>query len=211
MIIVTNLIMFVLGVMFFARLLKARTEYAGKMGWFMLMLGISGVFGAICHSTHYQRGVEFFEGMFFLMNAFSLFAIFFCFWGTLVHAGLHRNVPGSWIWLAVVWVTVLLVVSYSRGEFLLIKIHAGITLLYTFFVHWRAFRSANEKGSLLIVWGIAASFLSILVHSAHLSFHEWFNYKDLSHLFMIVALVLIYRGVRLNSREHPRTGKPVTA
>ena len=202
LIIVSNFIMLVLALVFFVRLRRANTLYARKMGTFMLMLGISGVFGAVCHSVHYQMGEDFFGLMFFLMNAFSLLSIFFCFWGTFIHAALHRRVAQGAIWLAVVWVGTLLVYSYVKGHFLLIKIHAGIVLLYTLYVHWRAYRRAAERGSLLIVWGIAASFISIIVHSAHISLHEWFNYKDLAHLFMIVALIVIYKGVKLNSGEH---------
>lgn len=211
LIIVSNLIMLVLSVAFFAKLIRAGSTYASRMGWFMLMLGVSGVFGAICHSTHYQLGVAWFESMLFLMNAFSLLAIFFCFWGTLLHAGLHRNVPGGWIWLAVVWVAALLVSSYAQGEFLLIKIHAGIALLYALFVHFRAWRRTGEEGSKRIVWGIGASFMSIVVHSAHISLHEWFNYKDLAHAFMIVALVLIYRGVWMNNAVHSDQGAKAMA
>ncbi len=205
MIIVSNTIMLVLALVYFFRLIAARTDYARKMAWFILLIGIGGIFGAICHSVHFQLGQRFFNSMFFLMNAMSLFSIFFCFWSTWIHATAHRARPKSIFVLAALYIVALLIFSYIEGDFLLIKINAGLTLIYSLVVYLKAWRNRAERGSLLIVWGIVASFVSILVHSLRISFHEWFNYKDLAHVFMIVALVLIARGGLLNSRLHSDT------
>ena len=52
MIILTNAIFFILCLMFYRRLSLFNHEYARQVAVFMLMLGMSSVFGAIGHSVH---------------------------------------------------------------------------------------------------------------------------------------------------------------
>lgn len=97
------------------------------------------------------------------------------------------------------WVLALLIFSGIQGNFLIIKIHAAIALLYSFIVHYIVYRRTEEKGSGLVVLGIFISFLPIIVHSLKFSIDEWFNYKDIAHVIMIISLVVIYKGARLIS------------
>lgn len=103
--------------------------------------------------------------------------------------------------MVLVWVALVLFASAITGDFLIIKIHAGIVLLYSMITHYLVYKRTNESGSSTVVLGIFISFLPILVHSLKFSFHEWFNYKDIAHVIMIFSLMVIYKGVRLNSRQ----------
>jgi hypothetical protein len=38
------------------------------------------------------------------------------------------------------------------------------------------------------------------VHLLKISLHDWFNHKDLAHIFIILSLILIGRGVVINGR-----------
>lgn len=196
LVIVTNLVFFILCYVFFRNLGHYNNPFARQMSWFIILMGTSGVFGALAHSVHYQLGAAFFDVIFFIMNALSLLSIYFCFKAhyTFQHRG--RQPSKSYVRLAFAWVLVLLVVSFLQGSFLIVKIHAAIVLLYSLLVHYHSYRHSNQPGSRLIVSGILVSFLSILVHSLHLSFHEWFNYKDISHVIMIVSLVMIHNGAK---------------
>ena len=75
--------------------------------------------------------------------------------------------------------------------------HAGIVLLYSFGVHLVVYNRTKEKGSGLVVLGIGIPFLSIVVHSLKFSIHEWFNYKDISHIVMLTSLALLFKGVKI--------------
>jgi hypothetical protein len=203
MIIVSNSIMLALSVIFALRLLAFRHNYARSMSAFMVMLGCSAIFGAICHSVHYQNGKGFFDLMFFFMNAFSLLSIFFCFKATYLYAVRGKKSPGFVLPLCVAITCLLLLYSYVLQQFLLIKIVAGAVLVYSLVVHALDWKRKARRGSLMFVYAILSSFLSIAVHSAHISFHEWFNYKDFAHVFMILAMILFYRGGLLNSGPAP--------
>lgn len=169
------------------------------MAWFMLLLGISSCFGAVGHAVHYQLGMTFFRIILFLMNAFSLFSIYFCFRAPYTYVHLDQEPPKKYIYLVLTWVILVLIASAVIGDFLIIKIHAGIVLLYSMITHYLVYKRTNEPGSSIVVLGIFISFLPILVHSLKFSLHEWFNYKDIAHVIMILSLAVIYKGVRLNS------------
>jgi hypothetical protein len=198
MVILTNLLFFILCCVYFKRLSSFSNTYANQMAWFMLLLGISTCFGAVGHAVHYQLGEAFFGAILFLMNAFSLFSIYFCFRAPYTYSQPGKEPSKRYIFLVLAWVIILLVISAIKGNFLIIKIHAGLVLLYSLIVHYLAYRRTNERGSAFVVLGIFISFLSIVVHSVKLSFHEWFNYKDIAHVIMIISLIVIYKGVRLN-------------
>jgi hypothetical protein len=196
--ILTNLVFCALCVVYFRQLSRFSHAYGFQMAWFILLMGTSSLLGAVAHAVHYQLGNVFFETVFFLMNALSLFSIYFCFRAPYTYYHLDKNPPRKYINLAILWVLVLLVYSFINGNFLLIKIHAGITLTYSFVVHYMGYRRKQERGSAWIVSGIGVAFLSIISHSMRFSIHEWFNYKDISHVIMIFSLGIIYKGIRLN-------------
>ena len=199
MVLVTNTVFFILCALYFKNLNKVRHPYSKQMAWFMLMLGTSSVFGAIGHATHMQLGNVFFEIIVFLMNAFSLLSIYFCFRSAYTYMNLTRNPSRLYIYVVMAWVLVLLIACGMQGNFLLIKIHAGIVLLYSLIVHYLVYKRIDDKGAQLVVVGILISFLPIIVHSLKFSMNEWFNYKDIAHVIMIISLVVIYKGAYLIS------------
>jgi hypothetical protein len=169
--------------------------YVKQMAWFILFLGTSSVFGALGHAIQMRWGDNFFKVVFFLMNALSLLAIYFCFRSSYTYMNLTKKLSEFYVYAVMFWVFVLLVISGVRGNFLLIKIHAFIVLLFASIVHFIVYRRTGERGSMLVVFGILISFLSILVHSIKFSIDEWFNYKDIAHVIMIVSLITIFKGV----------------
>jgi hypothetical protein len=207
LIIVSNFIFLIISVWSFLKLRKFHNPYANAMAWFMLLIGVSGIFGALCHSIHYQLdpvGTKVFDNMLFGMHAFSLFSSFFCFRGSFLHASLERPNPRWLMRLAIIFTAAFIIFSYLAGIFVLITISAGAVLVYSLVVYGRAVKKRHEEGSRLIVYGIVSAFLSIIVHSLHISFHKWFNHKDFAHVFMIAAMILMAKGAIKNSGLHVR-------
>lgn len=203
MVLATNSVFFALCALYFARLKKVDHPYSRQMAWFMLMLGSSSLFGSVGHAVHLQLGEVFFKIIVFLMNALSLFSIYFCFRAAYTYINLNREPSKKYIYLVMAWVLILLIASGIQGNFTVIKIHAGIVLLYSLIVHYIVYRRSQDKGSSLVVIGILISFLPIIVHSLKFSIDEWFNYKDLAHTIMIISLNVIYKGASLISEKLP--------
>lgn len=59
----------------------------------------------------------------------------------------------------------------------------------------------------LIVIGILANIMPALIHAIELSYNQWFNFNDLSHVVMIGCLYIIYYGVK---QPHPASPVPTT-
>ena len=174
------------------------------MAWFMLFLGTSSLFGAAGHSMQMQLGDVFFKTVLFMMNALSLFSIYFCFLSAYTFLNRDKELDRKYIYAVRIWVLVLLVASALQGNFTIIKIHAGIVLLFSMIAHYIVYRRSDDKGSSLVVTGILISFLPIIIHTLKISIDEWFNYKDISHVIMIISLIVIYKGASMSSEKMPR-------
>jgi hypothetical protein len=201
MIILTNGVFFWICIRCSNSLRSHSNPYATHMSRFVIWLGISAAFGAVAHSIHFQLGSRVFNTVFYLMNACSLLSIYYCFNGSyeyIRHA--KGTVPLVKISVAV-WVIVLLVLAAIYREFVLIKIHAGAVLFFSLIVHMIMKRRNEWRGNRLFIAGIFFSFMSVIIHSLRITLHEWFNYKDISHVFMIIALLFMWPGMRSISAE----------
>lgn len=164
---------------------------------FFLLIGLSSTLGSMSHGAHEQLGQGFLSVTWFLMNAVSLVAIYYFYRAAYFYFNIHKEEPKKiYNYIALLWIILLLVLTLFMNNFLLIKIHAGIVLLYSLIIHTITFRR-NQAGSGYVVVGILVSFLSIVVHSMKLSIGEWFNYKDISHIIMLTSLALLFRGVKI--------------
>lgn len=200
MVSVTNLILLLVSIYVFRDLKKFQNPYPGKMSAFILIMGISSCFGALAHGAHYQLGTIFFNTVAYISNALNLICVYFCFMGSYVYQNRGKLPPKkSTVSMVIGWIVVMLLITLLWNNFIIIKIHAGVVLLYSFVIHLSAYRKYNERGSGIVALGIFISFFSILVHSLHFSLHDYFNYKDIAHVIMIVSLIVIYRGIKLNS------------
>ena len=202
-VLLTNVIFFVLCAVFYINLNTFKHAYSKQMALFLLLLGISSFFGGIGHTMQKQMGDAFFSLILFLMNAFSLLSIYFCFRSAYTFFNLERPTNKVYLYFVMLWILILLIICAINGSFLLIKIHAGIVLIYSLIVHYLVYRRNKDKGSELVVIGILISFLPLIVHSLRITLHEWFNHKDLAHLIMIISLIIIYQGAKKISVELP--------
>ncbi len=172
------------------------------MGWFLLLVGISSCFGSVAHAVHYQAGEVFFNVIFYIMNALSLISVYFCFNAPYTYYNINKASKNKVIPIIVMaWIGAVLVYTLIQNNFLIVKIHAGIVLLYSFITHLMIYSKTKEKGSGVVVLGIGISFLSIIVHSLKFSIHEWFNYKDLAHVIIAVTIFYIYKGASIVSEK----------
>jgi len=159
-------------------------------------MALSSLLGSLTHGIHDQLGATFLRTSWFLMNSVSLIGIYFFYRAAFIYSNLQKeNTTQIFNYAALVWIITLLVITFFLNNFLLIKIHAGIVLLYSLIVHFITFRN-NHAGSGYIVAGIIISFLSIVVHSLKFSFGEWFNYKDISHVIVLTSMIFLFKGVK---------------
>lgn len=197
MAILTNSIITIYGLFAYLRTLKFDHRISRDWALFFLLMGLSCLIASVTHGVHEQLGNTFMRISWFIMNSVSLVCIFFFYRAAFKYSNIskQRNYHAIMNYLVTAWVLGLIVLTYFLNDFLLIKIHAGIVLLYSLIVHAITYRN-KQAGSGYIVAGIIVAFFSIIVHSVKFSFGEWFNYKDISHVIMLSSLVLLYHGVK---------------
>lgn len=196
--ILTNFIIFCFCCFYFMQLNKYDTAYSKQTAWFILLMGVSSCFGSMVHGAHYQLGEVFFKSILFTSHALNLFAIYFCFRAAYTYSTIYAK-PNKFIPpLVLIIVFILLLLALLIGNFIVVKIPAGVVLIYSLSVHLIGHGKVKD-GSNYIVQGIGISFLSIIVHSLKISVDEWFNYKDIAHLIIVVSLIFIFKGAKINS------------
>ncbi len=75
--------------------------------------------------------------------------------------------------------------------------------------HYRKFK---DRRSLLITLGIFSNLLPGFIHAYKISYNQWFNFNDISHIIMIGCFYILYRGAKLNvSTQVEKSLSKVTA
>lgn len=198
MAILTNFVIFVFCVYYFNQLNKYSLKYPKQMATFLLSMGISSCFGSIAHGAHYQLGDVFFKLILFASHALNLMAVYFCFMAANTYSHNYKR-PNKYLQKIVLAIFfILLVIAFIYGNFIVVKLPAGAVLVYSLIVHAKGYTKLKD-GSIYIVQGIAISFLSIIIHSFKISVSDWFNYKDIAHLIIVVSVIFIAKGTKANS------------
>lgn len=90
-------------------------------------------------------------------------------------------------------VTVLLVLFQS---FVIVEIHSafGMVLMVTIIETFNYSKTKSEM-SRNMIYGVALATAAVICHISQLAISIWFNHLDLSHIFMALALYVMYKGV----------------
>jgi hypothetical protein len=212
--ILTNFLITGLCIFIFLGLKKYKNYISRNWSLFFLFLGISSFVGSFGHAAHHEWGMLFFNVVSFFNNALSFISIYFCYYATTATLSSNKIRPKKiYNYLVIIWFIAMLIITIILNKFLIIKIHAGLVLTYSLIAHIITYRE-KLSGSGRIALGIAISFLSILIHSLRISISEWFNYKDIAHVIMMISLFLMYQGIALqlnNSIKKKVTVKSVIA
>jgi hypothetical protein len=118
--------------------------------------------------------------------------------GAILHARkLLRISLGNFFSYANIFEVLLMIfIAVYTLNFFFVELHAtygllGVVFSFELFIYVRT----KRRGSRIILWAIAVSALSALVHLCKISPHTWFNYLDLSHVLMAFSFIVFHRGV----------------
>jgi hypothetical protein len=212
--VITDLIISLSCAVFAFYLKRTQGDKEQKKYWllFFIFIGLSTLIGAIAHGfkPYFQPKVYYVVWM--LMNLTSIPSSFYLLKATI---GISNYSPekkkelGRYALYAMIVLALLTVVI---NQFVLIKINAGIVILLTIIRHVQT-QKQGWAGSGLIWGGFAFSLSSLIVHTAKLSYSEWFNFKDISHVIMNISLAIIWIGAtrEIEFLDNPVTYSPVSA
>lgn len=163
---------------------------------FFLFMGISTSIGTIAHAINGSHAVTLFNTLWMCMITSSSIAVFFANEATIrfMHTGTTARRYMQTSNLAALLVFVGL--TFLRNNFEIFKYHAAAGVLFIFFTHLIAWMRSHW-GSGWLVAGMGLSICTVFIHSVQFSFGIWFNYKDISHVIMVLSLLFIYNGIRV--------------
>ncbi|MBA4057177.1 MAG: hypothetical protein C0490_20860, partial [Marivirga sp.] len=101
---------------------------------------------------------------------------------------------------------IIITITMTTLDFKWVELHSGYGLLVivaTF--HGYTYYRNKDKGSLIILGGVAITGIASLVFINKLSIHTWYNYLDISHTLLAIAAYVMYLGAcRLRKTEEKR-------
>lgn len=93
-------------------------------------------------------------------------------------------------------ITIMSVTIYTLN-FEWVEFHSGYGLLAVVLpFHTYTYFKTRDRGSYMILIGVAIACIAALVFMNKISIDKWFNYIDISHTLMAVAAYVFYRGAR---------------
>lgn len=196
----TDIVLAVISFTLFARIKNRLNESFFNNSWrmFFLFMGISTGTGAIAHAINGSSSTQLFNNLFMAMTVFSSIAVFYALKATIR----FTKVP-KWFRKGLTIANFTLLVVFSgytllTNNFEIFKIHAAAGLFLIFLTHFIAWQR-KHSGSGWIMSGMGISFITVIIHTKQFSLSPWFNYKDISHVIMMISLVMIYNGVYMMS------------
>ncbi|GAA5033287.1 hypothetical protein GCM10011506_25320 [Marivirga lumbricoides] len=93
--------------------------------------------------------------------------------------------------------SIFLILTLYTLNFFYVQLHSGYGLMFVVFtIEFLLFLKTRNETSKYIMAGIGFAALSALTFSTQFTLHPWFNYLAFSHVWMAVASVFIYLGVK---------------
>jgi hypothetical protein len=113
------------------------------------------------------------------------------------HAKAHIK-PGIgkfFLTVNIIELTIIMTITMITLNFGWVEFHSGYGLLAIVApFHLWVFYKTRDRGSLLVLGGVALASIAALFYMNKISLHTWFNYLDISHTIMAVAAYVFYLG-----------------
>ena len=100
-------------------------------------------------------------------------------------------------------ITIMSITLYTL-RFGWVEFHSGYGLLAVVLpFHGYTYYKTRDRGSAIMILGVAVACIAALIYMNQISISPWFNYIDISHILMVIAVYVFYRGaLRLQIRHN---------
>ena len=178
----------------FVKLNRVSQKSIRKTLWldFFLFFGISTLISGVAH------GIYLYVGHFMLMFGWTLGVLSVFFIENATFSCLNtKKYRAAFRLFSIVQLTTTIAIIFKTQLFLPVTISSAIGMAGIIFpLRIFMFSKYKDINSKMIVIGISIAFLSAIVHTFKLSFHRWFNHKDISHIILSVSLIFFFLGAR---------------
>jgi len=180
------------------------------LGYYFLLIGWSMIIGGVVgHAFLYVTGLYGkIPGWYIGMAGVAAFER-----AAIAHSRplMNKNVGRFFSVFNIVEILTFMVLSIIKLDFLYVELHATYGLFVVVFCfELYVFLKTKEKAFPYLFYATAAGLGAVLCHALKISINRWFNYNDISHLFMTASILLYYKAALLinlyGKEEEKQTG-----
>ena len=205
----TDFILAILCLFFYFRFSQSNRE-TGLFYWklFFLFMGFSSLIGSIVHAIfeHHQTGA--YLTLWLTMQLFSGLSVYTAQLATIqsipnAKIPLYRSANAS-ILICRIQFAVFTIAAFLSQNFLVVVINTTVGFLMVLFIHALSGKKYGNRSAGWIALGITVSFLTAIVYTLKISVNDWFNFKDIAHVIIMISVCFIFYGVGLSFNEQEK-------
>ncbi|MCW3086234.1 MAG: hypothetical protein JWP12_3600 [Bacteroidetes bacterium] len=190
----TDYIITIIGLTCFWKIPSTSNPVVKYWRLFFLFLALSTLFGGSAHAYFgIHEGVAY-KSVWLTMQLVNGLAIYFAQQATLLSALKNSKQYTTWKWSYTIQLVVYYIVLLIVQKYVVTIIDNALGLIPIMVVHFTA--KKKEEYYKWIGYGILVSFITAIVHGTKFSLHDYFNYNDIAHIFIMISMIVMYMGVR---------------
>jgi hypothetical protein len=193
--VLTDIIIAVLAITFYFKLKKLKEETTKNWSYFFLFLGSATFVGSMSHAFFEVHEGWQYKSFWLPMQVINGVGIYFAQRATFVSVLQNSTAKQFWKWSYLLQLILFIILLLIIQKYIVSIIENAVGLIPIMVLHYRDKRRFAKT----IANGIAISFITAFVHMSKLSLHAYFNYNDLAHVFIMISLYVMYRGVKLKT------------
>ncbi|HSH65842.1 MAG TPA: hypothetical protein VLB84_08610 [Bacteroidia bacterium] len=196
----TDFIIAALALTFYFQLKKSNDKTIINWGYFFLFLGIATFTGAFSHAFFAIHEGWQYKSIWLPMQIINGIGIYFAQRATFISVLQHSPYKKIWKTSYLIQLIAFIICLLLVQKYIVSIIENALALIPIMILHYKDKRPFAKR----IANGIAISFITAFVHLAKLSLHDYFNYNNLAHVFIMISLFVMYKGVKLKLTEDPQ-------
>ncbi|HRG51976.1 MAG TPA: hypothetical protein PLL00_04005 [Bacteroidia bacterium] len=193
----TDLIISAIAILFYFKLRNSKTQVIIHWGYFFLFFGISTFVGSCSHAFFLMHEGWMYKSFWIPMQLINGVAVYFAQQATLVSVLQNNASKSTWEKIYRFQLIAFMIAVPLFRNFLVTVIENALGLIPVMVLHYKY----KEHYAKIIANGIAISFLTAIIHISKFSLHAYFNSNDIAHVFIMISLWVMYKGVNIKRKE----------
>lgn len=189
----TDFIITILGFIYYWKL-SSTDEIVKNWRLFFLFISLSTLFGGSSHALFAVHEGWRYKSLWLPMQFVNGLAIYFAQKATFLSVLKNSEKRNAWKISYLVQLVVYYIVLLIIQKYIVTIIDNAVGLIPIMILHFSA--KTKEDYYPYIAYGILISFITAIVHGMKFSLHDYFNYNDIAHIFIMLSLTVMYLGVK---------------
>jgi hypothetical protein len=192
--VLTDYIITILAFIYYWKL-PSTNEVVKNWRLFFFFLSLSTFFGGSSHALFAVHEGWKYKSLWLPMQFINGIALYYAQKATLLSVLKNSKNHNIWKLSYMIQLVLYYIVLIMVQKYIVTIIDNALALIPIMILHLTT--KEKENYYQYIGWGIAVSFITAIVHGLKFSLHDYFNYNDIAHVFIMISLTVMYQGLRL--------------